>query len=120
MTAQPFWWAVFHFWQLGKLDADPAEQSCAGIYADRRQWFAKVMQFNGAYSEKMTLRSRWLAAGFAVVIVVLLLGRWQAVGAADLLWANALAVGDAHAEIARVRTLLFIAAFMVAAAWCLG
>ncbi len=120
MTAQPFWWAVFHFWQLGKLDADPAEQSCAGIYADRRQWFAKVMQFNGALSEKMTLRSRWLAAGFAVVIVVLLLGRWRAVGAADLLWANALAVGDAHAEIARVRTLLFVAAFMVAAAWCLG
>ncbi len=68
----------------------------------------------------MTSRSRWLVAAFAVVMVALLFGRWQAVGAADRLWASALAVGDAHAEIARMRTLLSIAAFMVAAVWCFG
>ncbi len=68
----------------------------------------------------MTLRSRWLLAGSVVFLLLLLLGRWQVVGTADRLWADALAVGDTHGEIARMRTQLFVAAFTVAAGWCLG
>ena len=68
----------------------------------------------------MTSRSRWLLTGFVIFLVALLLGRWQAVGAADRLWADALAVGDSHGRIARTQTLLFVAAFAVASVWCLG
>lgn len=68
----------------------------------------------------MTPRSRWLSAGIVAIVVVLLLGRWLAVGTADRLWAEALGVGDTHAAIARMRTLLFLSTFAAAAVWCLG
>ena len=63
----------------------------------------------------MTPRSRWLSAGIVAIVVVLLLGRWLAVGTADRLWAEALGVADTHAAIARMRTLLFLSTFAVAA-----
>ncbi len=68
----------------------------------------------------MTFRSRWLSAGIVAIVVVLLLGRWLAVGTADRLWAEALGVGDTHAAIARMRTLLFLSTLATAAVWCLG
>ena len=68
----------------------------------------------------MTSRSRWLSAGIVAIVVVLLLGRWLAVGTADRLWAEALGVGDTHAAIARMRTLLFLSSLAAAAVWCLG
>jgi uncharacterized membrane protein (UPF0182 family) len=68
----------------------------------------------------MTARGRWLTGGIIGILLVLLLGRWLAVGAADALWAEALGVGETHADIARMRALLFLLAFCGAAVWCLG
>jgi uncharacterized membrane protein (UPF0182 family) len=68
----------------------------------------------------MTSRSRWLTIGIIGFLLVLLLGRWVAVGTADHLWAEALGVEETHADIARMRALLFLLAFTGAAVWCLG
>ena len=59
------------FWPLGRFDADPTGQSCACIYADRHRWFAKVMQFNGAFGEKMMCGKKTAADHPAKVLEVL-------------------------------------------------
>ena len=68
----------------------------------------------------MTYRARLVVAGVVAVLVVLVVGRWWAVGTADRLWADALGFANAHGRIARLRTLLFLAAFVAASVWCLG
>ncbi len=64
---------------------------------------------------------RWLVPIIiAAALVALLLGRWWAVGTADRLWAESLGVAETHGSIARLRTLLFLAALISAAVWCMG
>ena len=68
----------------------------------------------------MTYRTRLVVAAVIAVLVVLVVGRWWAVGTADRLWADALGFAGAHGRIARLRTLLFLAAFVAASVWCVG
>jgi len=63
---------------------------------------------------------RWLQAAAIAVLLALLGGRWLAVRSADALWADALGVGATHQQFSRIATALAAAAFLVAAAWCVG
>jgi uncharacterized membrane protein (UPF0182 family) len=54
------------------------------------------------------------------VFAALLLGRWMAVTTADGLWANALGVGPTLGQIERLRSTLWVLAFLAAALWCVG
>ncbi len=67
----------------------------------------------------MTHRAGIVWTVIGSILVILLLGRWAALTATERLWAVGLGIGEPHGEIARLQLLLFIAAFVVAAAWCL-
>ncbi len=68
----------------------------------------------------MTRRARWIQTGIIALLVALLLGRWLADRTADRLWADALGVAASHAALARARLALWLVAFVIATAWCVG
>ena len=68
----------------------------------------------------MTLRRSWIRAAVVFALVILLVGRWAAVTAADRVWADALRAGATHAAIANLKLMLLATAFALAAVWSLG
>lgn len=67
----------------------------------------------------MTVR-RWLQSAALLALVVLILGRWQAVATGNAWWAATLEVGATHALLTRVETTLRLSALLVATFWCVG
>jgi uncharacterized protein len=68
----------------------------------------------------VTLRRSWVRAAVVAALVILLVGRWAAVTAADRLWAEALRAEATHAAIANLKLMLLATAFALAAVWSLG
>ncbi len=68
----------------------------------------------------MTARGKWARALVVALLVALVLGRWLAVTTAHSLWADSLGAGETHAQIARLRVMLFGTAFVAATLWSLG
>jgi hypothetical protein len=63
---------------------------------------------------------RWLILLVGVALVGLFVGRWVAVHNTSLWWARALGAAETHRAIATLRLTLDGAAFLGAAAWCVG
>jgi uncharacterized membrane protein (UPF0182 family) len=69
----------------------------------------------------MTQRARWLVWTAVVAVpLVLLGGRWLAIGTVDALWADALGVAATHAQIRNLQSMLLLTAVTAAGVWCVG